>query len=65
MGVEVGGLLGLLLLIAMVWAIYSIFQSAASTGAKVLWTVLIIVVPVVGLIIWLIFGPKGKSSHAV
>ncbi|MBO6554265.1 MAG: PLDc_N domain-containing protein [Roseitalea sp.] len=65
MGIEVGGLLGLILLIAMVWAIYSTFQSSASTGAKALWTVLILVLPVIGLILWFIFGPKGGRRAAV
>ena len=64
MGIEVGGLLGLILLVAAVWAIYSIFQSSASTGAKALWTVLIIVLPVVGLIIWVLAGPKGNPRTA-
>ncbi|MDF1609939.1 PLD nuclease N-terminal domain-containing protein [Hoeflea sp. YIM 152468] len=64
MGIEVGGLLGLILLVAMVWAIFSIFQSTASTGAKVLWTVLIIVLPVLGLIIWFLAGPKGNKRLA-
>jgi hypothetical protein len=41
-GVKIGGgLLGLLILIADVWAIVNIFQSPASTGSKVLWTVLV------------------------
>lgn len=59
MGIEVGGILGLIILILDIWAIVKIFQSSASTGAKVLWTLLIIVLPVVGLIIWLLLGPKG------
>jgi len=59
MGIEVGGLLGLLLLIADVWAIVKTVQSGASTGAKVVWIVLILVLPLLGLIIWLLFGPKG------
>ena len=57
MGIEVGGLIGLLVLIADIWAIVRIFQSAASTGAKVLWIVLILLLPVFGLILWLLFGP--------
>jgi hypothetical protein len=36
-----------------------IIQSNASTGSKVLWTVLILLLPVLGLILWLLFGPKG------
>jgi len=58
MGLEVGGLLGLLLLIANVWAILKIFQSAAGNGAKVIWTVVILLLPVLGFILWLIAGPK-------
>lgn len=53
-----GGLLGLLILIGDVWAIVNVFQSSADTTSKVLWTVLVIVLPVLGFIIWLIAGPK-------
>jgi hypothetical protein len=56
--IEVGGLLGLLILIADVWAIVNIFQSRASTGSKVLWTVLVLLLPVLGLIIWFFAGPR-------
>ncbi len=58
MGVEVGGLLGLIILILDVWAIIRVVGSSASTGAKVLWTVLILVLPIVGLVLWYLFGPK-------
>lgn len=60
MGIEVGGLLGLLILIADIWAIVNVFQSRAGTGAKVIWIVLILVLPVIGLIIWFIAGPRGR-----
>lgn len=59
MGIEVGGLLGLLILIADVWAIVKTVQSGASTGAKVFWVVLILILPILGLLIWLFFGPRG------
>lgn len=59
MEVQVGGVLGLLILIADIWAIVRTVQSGASTGAKVFWVVLILLLPVLGLIIWLIFGPRG------
>jgi hypothetical protein len=62
MGIEIGGLLGLLILIADVWAIVNIIQSTASTGRKVLWIVLVIVFPIVGLIIWFLLGPRGRSA---
>lgn len=59
MGVEIGGLLGLIVLILDVWAIVKTVQSGAGTGAKVLWIVVILVLPILGLIIWLIFGPRS------
>lgn len=59
MDIEVGGLLGLIVLVMDVWAIVKIMQSGAGTGSKVLWTVLILLLPVLGLLIWLLFGPKG------
>ena len=40
---------GLLLLIADVWAIVCIVQSAAGTAAKVLWIVLILLLPCLAL----------------
>lgn len=59
MGIEVGGLFGLLLLIADIWAIVKTVQSRASTGAKVFWIILILLLPLLGFLIWLLFGPKG------
>lgn len=59
MNVQIGGFFGLLLLIADVWAIVSTVQSNVSTGSKVLWIVLILLLPLVGLIIWFFAGPRG------
>lgn len=59
MGIEVGGLLGLIILLIDVWAIIKVVQSGAGTGAKVLWVVLILVLPVLGLLLWFLMGPKG------
>jgi hypothetical protein len=52
------GLWGILVLIADIWAIVNIFQSGASTERKVLWTVLVILLPLLGFIIWLLAGPR-------
>jgi Phospholipase_D-nuclease N-terminal len=62
MRIEVGGFFGLLVLIADVWAIVNVIGSRSSTGAKVLWTVLILLLPVVGFLIWLIAGPRSAKS---
>ncbi len=54
-------LIAILVLIADIWAIVQVFQSRESTGTKVLWTVLIVILPVLGLIIWYFAGPRGKG----
>ena len=54
------GIIGLLILIADVWAIIKLVQSKAEAANKALWIVLIVVLPVAGFIIWFIFK-KGKE----
>ena len=51
-------LLSLLILIADIWAIINVVQSSATTGMKVLWTLLILFLPLIGLIIWFFAGPR-------
>jgi hypothetical protein len=57
---EVSGIIGLLILIADVYAILQIFQSGASNGKKALWIVLVLLLPLLGLILWFLFGPKAR-----
>jgi hypothetical protein len=57
--VEVGGFFSLLLLILVVYAIVKTVQSDAGTLGKVIWVVLLLLLPVLGFILWLLFGPKG------
>ena len=52
---------GLLVLVADVWAVVNILQSTADTGKKVLWTVLVVVLPVLGFIVWYFAGPKTRG----
>jgi hypothetical protein len=62
MGIEVGGLLGLIVLVLDIWAIAGVIQSSASNGKKVLWVVLILLMPIVGLILWWLMGPRGIQN---
>ena len=59
-GIPGGGIIGLLLLVATVWAIVNIAQSWASTGAKALWIVFVLVLPLVGFLAWLVAGPRAR-----
>ena len=52
------GLWGLIVLIADVWAIVNIFQSSSGTANKVVWTVVVILQPELGFILWYFLGPK-------
>jgi len=61
MSVQINGLIGLIILALDIWAIVSVVQSGASTGKKVLWILLVLVLPVVGLILWFLLGPRGKT----
>ncbi len=61
MNVQINGLWGLLVLAADVWAIVNVLQSSASTGNKVVWTLVILLLPVLGFIIWYFAGPKTRS----
>lgn len=65
MGIEVAGIGGLILLILNIWAIVSIIGSGAGTGSKVLWVLLVLILPVIGFIVWLIAGPRGGARAVV
>jgi hypothetical protein len=56
---EYRGIWGLLVLIADVWAIVNILQSGATTDRKVLWTIIVLLLPVLGVILWFFLGPKA------
>ena len=59
---EFAGIGGFIILVLDIWAIVSILTSGASTGSKVLWTLLVLILPVLGFIIWLIAGPKSSRA---
>ena len=54
------GFFSVLVLIAQIWAAVNILQSDATTGAKVGWIALVLLVPLVGFVIWLLAGPRGR-----
>ncbi|MEP4030043.1 PLD nuclease N-terminal domain-containing protein [Roseibium polysiphoniae] len=56
------GILGLIILIADIYAVIKTLSSSASTGAKILWVLGILIFPVVGFIVWLFAGPRGGSN---
>ncbi len=54
------GIGGIIVLILDIWAVIKTLQSGASSGEKLLWILLIVVLPLIGFIIWLLAGPGGR-----
>jgi hypothetical protein len=52
------GIVGLVILILDIWAIVTIINSGRDFGTKVLWILLILILPVIGLIAWLLMGRR-------
>lgn len=61
---QLSGIGGFLILVLDIWALVSIFSSNASTGSKVLWTLLVVFLPLLGFILWFFLGPRSSRSHA-
>ena len=57
-----GGIWGLLVLIVDVWVIVNILQSGATTEMKVLWVVIVVLLPVLGVILWYFLGSRTRRS---
>ena len=49
---------GILILIGDIWAIINILQSSAGNDKKLLWVVVVVLLPLVGLILWYFMGPR-------
>ncbi|MFJ2364298.1 PLDc N-terminal domain-containing protein [Pseudomonas sp. NPDC087697] len=60
MGSTFNGLVGLIILALDIWAIINVLKSSAETGMKIIWVLLILLLPVLGLVIWAIAGPRGN-----
>ena len=58
--IQVSGFLGFLVLVADIWAILNIVQSSASMGKKLVWILIVLFLPLIGLIIWWFAGPRGR-----
>jgi hypothetical protein len=53
---------GVLILAGDIWAIINIFQSSASNGKKLIWTLVVVLLPVLGLVLWYFLGPRGGRA---
>ena len=61
MNIGYHGLWGLLVLAGDAWAIINIFQSSTSNEKKLLWILVVVLLPLVGLILWFFLGPRDRK----
>ncbi len=55
------GIVGFLILAGDIWAIINIFQSSASNEKKLLWVLVVVLLPLLGLILWFFLGPRDRK----
>jgi heme/copper-type cytochrome/quinol oxidase subunit 2 len=55
-------LLGLVILVLDIIAIVSILKSSADSGTKILWTLLVIFLPVIGMVLYFLMGPGRRAA---
>ena len=53
---------GVLILAGDVWAIINIFQSSVSNEKKLLWIIVVVLLPLLGLILWFFLGPRNRKT---
>ena len=58
---QTNGILGLIILLADIFAIFKIIKSAESTVMKILWVAIVLILPVIGLSVWFFAGPGDKA----
>jgi hypothetical protein len=54
-------LLGVLVFVLDIIAIVSILKSSADSGTKILWMVLVILLPFLGMILYFLMGPGRRT----
>ncbi|HEY6930067.1 MAG TPA: PLDc N-terminal domain-containing protein [Thermoanaerobaculia bacterium] len=52
---------GLLILVLDIIALVSLLKSGADTGTKILWVLLIVLLPVLGMVLYFILGPGRRK----
>ena len=57
---EITGIGGLIILIADIYAIVMILQSSAPRVQKLVWALVVFLLPLIGLVIWYVAGPGRK-----
>ena len=63
MGLEFG-IVGLVIVLLDIWAIINTLGSSETGTSKVVWTIVILALPVIGLLVWAVAGPRRHQLAA-
>lgn len=55
---ELSGIIGLMIFVLDIWAIFRVVKSDAEDLNKAIWIALIFFLPMLGLVLWFLFGPS-------
>ncbi len=48
-------------IVLIVWALVGILQSGAQPVEKLIWELIILIIPLVGFLLWYLMGPGSKA----
>lgn len=48
-----------------IWALVMIWQADSALPARILWTIGILLAPLIGFVVWFLFGSRSRSRIAV
>ena len=54
-------IIGLVILVAVIWAIIQVVGSNADGGKKALWIIILLLLGPIGLILWFFLGPGSPK----
>jgi hypothetical protein len=54
-------IIGIITLLLVIWALIGILQSSASPVEKLIWVIIILVIPLIGFLLWYLIGPGSKA----
>ncbi|TKW62011.1 MAG: PLDc_N domain-containing protein [Blastochloris viridis] len=59
------GIIGLIILVLDIYAIVQVLGSTTTPLKKILWSLFILVAPVLGLLVWYLAGPRSTAPVAM
>ena len=55
--------LAIILVLLELWAIRGVMKSGARSSSRLMWIAIIIFAPLLGMLEWLVAGPRQPSTH--